>query len=155
MGMKDNSLPANAQFPELILLASRCSEESINISVTTSPDVTPTSTPSSTPPARRKRWQRQSGTRSPNKEKSNTIALPVGGGASAAGKSKPLFVSEEKEQLVMISVPLTSDWNTEVVYTVEQESERKVSYSFAIEDSVLLVPLLCVVFEEFRGSETH
>ena len=127
MEMKDHS-PVNAQFSELILLANQCSEENLNISVTTSPDATPTSTPNSTPPARRKRWQRpQSGTRSPNKEKSNTIALPIGGGASAAGKGKPLFLGEEKEQLVMISVPLTSDWNTKDVYTIEQEPERKVS----------------------------
>ena len=130
MWMKDNSLPTDPQFSELIQLANRCSEENMVISVTTSPDVTPNSTPSSTPPSRRKRWQRQAGTRSPNKEKSNTITLPVGGGASSgstAGKSKLLFVGEEKEQLVMIAIPLTSDWNTEVVYTVEQESERKVS----------------------------
>ena len=153
MWMKDNSLPTDAKFSELVQLANRCSEESLNISVTASPDATP----NSTPPSRRKRWQRHSGARSPNKEKSNTTGLPVGGGASsgsAAGKGKPLFVGEEKEQVVMIAIPLTSDWNTKVVYKVEQESETKVSSYFYNRSCYLLVSL-CIVFKEFRGREAN
>jgi len=126
--MKDHNSATDSdpQFSELLQLATHCNEES-TISLSTTPEVTPTSTPISTPPLRRKRRQRQSGsgTRSPNKEKSST---PVGGGA-AISKNKLLMVGDEKvdEQLEVISIPLTSYWNIEVVYMAEQKSEAEVS----------------------------
>ena len=142
--MKDNKVTTanDPQFPKLIQSAVHCSEESlVASSVNTTPEATPTTTPSSTPPSRRKRRQRQSGgAKSPSKEKSNTISLPVGGGASgiaaSTSKGKLLSVGEEKandqQQVEVIIVPLTSDWNTEVVYMAEQQSEPKVSMHYGI-----------------------
>lgn len=123
--MKDyNSTSDNdVQFTELVQLAIRCVEDG------TTPEATPTSTPSSTPPSRRKRRQRQS--KSPAKEKSNAVNLPVVGGASvtATSKNKLLSVVEDKsnDQLQVITIPLTTSWNTETVYIVEQQSEIEVS----------------------------
>lgn len=131
--MKDNILTtSDAEFSELFQLATQCSEESSSISTT--PDATPTTTPSSTPPSRRKRRQR---TKSPTKEKSSTINFPVGGGAGGTGatKGKSLFISEEKvteQQLQIISIPLTTVWNNEVVYMVDQTPEAQVSEYFII-----------------------
>ena len=138
MWLKDNNLSTvnHPKYSELIQSAILCSEESIGSSVNTTPEATPTSTPISTPPSRRKRKQRQPNrTKSPSKEKNNTVNLPVGGGTSgAAATTKNKLLSPEEEKLIdqqplhVICVPLTSNWNIEVVYMAEQESETEVSY---------------------------
>lgn len=136
MWLKDNNLSTvnHPKYSELIQSAILCSEESIGSSVNTTPEATPTTTPSSTPPSRRKRKQRQpSRTKSPNKEKNATLNLSVGGGASGAATTKNKLLSPEEEKLSdqqplqVICVPLTSNWNIEVVYMAEQESETEVS----------------------------
>ena len=128
VGMKDNSVLSDTRLIELVKLATQCSKEIVTITVATTPDTTPSGTPSSTPPPRRKRWQRQSGPKSPpNKEKSNTLSLPIGGEASTLGKGNKQPVTGEEELLVMLTVPLTNNWNAEIVYTVELEPEEMVS----------------------------
>lgn len=164
MWLKDNNLSTvnHPKYSELIQSAIVCSEESIESSVNTTPEATPNTTPSSTPPSRRKRKQRQSvRTKSPSKEKMNTISLPVGGGASSAAtatKNKLLSPEEEKlsdlQPIQVICVPLTSNWNVEVVYMAEQESEAEVSccMNLAFFQGVHFWAFL-VVSKEFRGRE--
>ena len=125
--MKDNSVLSDPQLTELIQLATQCSEEIVTITMATMPDTPPSGTPSSTPPSRRKRRQRQSRPKSPNKEKSNVLSLPISGGAGSIGKGTKQPVVGEEEQLVMLTVPLTSNWNAEIVHSVELEPEPMVS----------------------------